>query len=44
MNLNKHGIKPGKEMGALLKRLEEYWEENDYRPTKEELLRRATQR
>jgi len=34
-----HGVKPGKEMGLLLERLERYWEEKDYAPGKEELMK-----
>lgn len=32
------GIQPGKQMGALLKKLEEEWEASDYKLTKEQLL------
>ncbi len=32
------GHKPGKEMGKLLKNAESWWEENDYKPQKQELL------
>jgi poly(A) polymerase len=35
------GIKPGKEMGELLRTLEDAWEAGDYKPTKEELLKKA---
>lgn len=38
-DLISHGIKPGKDMGTLLRKLEAYWEENDYVPGKQELLK-----
>lgn len=38
-HLISHGMKPGKDMGLLLKKLEEFWEEKDYAPDKEALLR-----
>ncbi|HEU5048581.1 MAG TPA: CCA tRNA nucleotidyltransferase [Rickettsiales bacterium] len=40
-DLIRRGITPGKNMGALLKRLEEYWEEEEYNPDKQALLRHA---
>jgi len=40
-DLIKIGIQPGKELGELLRELEEEWEAGDYRMGKEELLRRA---
>lgn len=32
------GVSPGKQMGALLGRLEQYWEERDYMPDRNELI------
>lgn len=40
-DLIKIGIAPGKELGELLKELEEEWEAGDYKMSKEQLLRRA---
>ncbi|MDE3060082.1 MAG: CCA tRNA nucleotidyltransferase, partial [Pseudomonadota bacterium] len=36
------GIKPGKELGALLEKLEEKWEKSDYRLSKRQLLAEIT--
>ncbi len=38
------GLKSGKDLGVLLENLEEYWEENNYTPSKEELLARAARK
>ena len=38
------GIAPGKPMGELLHRLEEQWEDSDYKLTKEQLLHRAQEK
>lgn len=38
-DLKAYGVKPGKLMGATLKRLEEVWEESDYALSREDLLR-----
>ncbi|MDB2414466.1 CCA tRNA nucleotidyltransferase [Rickettsiales bacterium] len=32
-------VSPGKQMGDLLKKAEEYWEDNDYLPTSQDLLK-----
>lgn len=37
-DLIRQGVKPGKNMGLLLRALEEYWEEHDYKTDKEALL------
>ena len=34
-----YGIRPGKELGDVLSKLEHYWEKYNYSPNKEELLR-----
>ena len=38
-DLEKLGVKPGKAMGDILKRLEQEWIENDFRLSKKELLK-----
>lgn len=38
VDLLKMGVEEGKEVGRLLKKAEDYWEENEYIPTRDELL------
>ena len=36
------GMKPGPEIGIVLKKLEDWWAASDFEPTRDELLKRLT--
>ncbi|MGE3624421.1 MAG: CCA tRNA nucleotidyltransferase [Bdellovibrionales bacterium] len=40
-DLLKLGLKPGPEIGALLRKLEDWWQSRDFRPTRDECLAEA---